>query len=186
MKKEDYKFHKDDINSDIMEQASDIATERLIKAHPDDEVTEIDPDGDGKITHFKEEYQDEFNQYYDEEYDRIAEEMGFDFTAEDGIRKSDKTGVVIGRYVNGISLNDLEYVLTPDEEYMHFANIDEAKQFLKDNGVEDEDELEDCFVYQYHTFCLNCGKEHFLSIDEEASADELSKGYYCDACNQST
>jgi len=176
--KKDYKEYKHDINSNIMEQASDIATERLIKAHPDDEVTEIDHNSDGESTHFKEKYQDEFNQYYDEEYSRIALKIGFDLDTEDGILRR----VAIGRHVNGISLNDLEYVLTSDNEYMYFASIDEAKQFLMDNGVMDEDDLEDCFVYQYHAFCQSCGKEFFQDIDEETSVPEFSTESYCNDC----
>lgn len=95
MKKEDYKDNKDDINSDIMERASDIASDRLDAAHPDDEVTEIIPGTDDGMTRYKEKYQDEFNDYYDEEYDRIACEMGFDFSEEDGILKEDPEEQVV-------------------------------------------------------------------------------------------
>lgn len=88
-KPEEFGANRDDINSLIMEQASDAASEKLTAAHPDTDVIEIDPDGDGEMTHYKEEFQDEFNGYYDEEYDRIAELMGFDFCEDDGIRKKE-------------------------------------------------------------------------------------------------
>ena len=93
-------------------------------------------------------------------------------------------GVVIGRPVNGISLNGLEYALDENQEYLHFDSVEDAKQFLRDNGVEEDDELDDCFVYQYHTFCLNCGREYFLD-PSETFVDKLGRGYYCNECDHS-
>lgn len=87
-----YKEHKDDINSSIMEIASDLAVGRLVDKYkqpfegfvePDDPN---DPDGG---THYKEEFQDEYNRFYDEEYERVASLLRFDIGAEDGIRKED-------------------------------------------------------------------------------------------------
>lgn len=117
MDKKDYRLHKDEINSAIMEQASDIALERLEKAHPDDEVVEIDPDGDGESTRYKEQYQDEADRYYDEEYDRIAREMGFDFTAEDGIRRDTMTLSRLAETIYNSQLNEEVYFKTsPDSD----------------------------------------------------------------------
>lgn len=95
-----------------------------------------------------------------------------------------KTGVVIGRAINGISINGLEYALDDAGNYIHFNSIEEAKQFLRDNGVEDEEDLEDCFVLKHHTYCLNCGKEYMLDTSE-IFTDELGMGYYCTECNHS-
>lgn len=96
-----------------------------------------------------------------------------------------KTGVIIGRPINGISLNGIEYALENDKgEYKHFDSIEAAKQFLRSEGVQDEDELDDCFVYQYHTYCLNCGEEYILYASEVFS-DELGIGHYCTKCNSS-
>ncbi len=87
--------HRDEINSLIMEQATDFAAERMEKAHglPFEAFTEPDIEEDEEAdedtpTRYKEEYQDEFNEYYDEEYTRIACEMGFDIAEDDGIRKN--------------------------------------------------------------------------------------------------
>lgn len=73
--KEEFAANKDNIQSLIIEQACDAATEKLENAHPDDEVTEIDPDGDGESTRYKEKFQVEFDRYYDEEYARLAVEL---------------------------------------------------------------------------------------------------------------
>ena len=47
--------------------------------------------------------------------------------------------VVIGRPINGISINGLEYVLDENGDEMLFESEAEAKQFLIDNGFTEED-----------------------------------------------
>lgn len=113
-----YKENKDDINSSIMEIASDLAVARLVdKYHQPFEtfvesVKPIDPkdledpkdrenllkllgpedfeemDDSDDTTCYKEEYQDEYNRFYDEEYDRLTRLMKFDITAPDGIARN--------------------------------------------------------------------------------------------------
>ncbi len=87
-----YKEHKDEINSLIMEIASDLAVGRLVAKHGQPFEAFVEPD-DPKDpdsgTHYKEEFQDEFNRFYDEEYERVASLMRFDIGTEDGIRRSD-------------------------------------------------------------------------------------------------
>lgn len=85
-----YKEHKDNINSSIMEIAVNLATARLKDIHNlsfEALVEPEDPDDSDSCTQFKEEYQDEFNRYYDEEYNRLANLMKFDYAAKDGIAK---------------------------------------------------------------------------------------------------
>lgn len=104
---------------------------------------------------------------------------------EDINKNTSSIGVIIGRYINGISLNELEYVLeSEDGDYKHFDSIESAKQFLREAGVDDEDELDDYFVYKYHTFCLNCGKEHILDTIE-VFEDNLGVGHLCTECDSS-
>ena len=57
--------------------------------------------------------------------------------------------IIIGRPINGISLNGDEYLLDDSGEYMEFKNEDEAKLFLRDNGFGEysEDELNDSFNF---------------------------------------
>lgn len=83
-----YRENKNEINSSIMEIASDLAVARLMNEHgrpfetfvePDDPD---DPEGD---THYKEEYQDKYDKLYDEEYERLAALMHFDLGSEDGV-----------------------------------------------------------------------------------------------------
>lgn len=88
-----YKDNKDDINSSIMELASDLAAGRLMNEHslPFEAFVEPDdPDDPESGTHYKDEFQDEFDRYYDEEYDRIARLMKFDLGSDDGIRREDE------------------------------------------------------------------------------------------------
>lgn len=84
-----YRENKDSIHSSIMELACDLAAARLMNEHgrPFEAFVEPDDSDDPESgTHYKEEFQDEFNRYYDEQYDRIAGLMKFDIGAEDGIR----------------------------------------------------------------------------------------------------
>lgn len=83
-----YKENKDEINSSIMEIASDLAVARLVNKHEQPFETFVepqDPDDPDSGTCYKEEFQDEYNRFYDEEYERVASLMKFDYTAEDGV-----------------------------------------------------------------------------------------------------
>jgi hypothetical protein len=57
--------------------------------------------------------------------------------------------ILIGRPINGISLNGLEFLLDDKNEPMEFADKDKAKEFLKANGYADfsDEELEDAFNF---------------------------------------
>jgi hypothetical protein len=51
--------------------------------------------------------------------------------------------VLIGR-----QLNALEYLLdAPNGKVLEFDTKDQAKDYLRQQGIKDEDDLEDCFVY---------------------------------------
>lgn len=58
--------------------------------------------------------------------------------------------ITIGRPINGISLNGLEYLLDSKNVIMQFKDREEAKQFLRDNGHEDwsDEELEDAYMFE--------------------------------------
>lgn len=87
-----YKENKDKINSSIMEIATELAAARLTDKHqmPFDAFIELeDPDDPDSGTCYKEEYQDEYNRFYDEEYNRLAQLMKFDITSPDGIAGND-------------------------------------------------------------------------------------------------
>jgi hypothetical protein len=57
--------------------------------------------------------------------------------------------IIIGRFINSICLNPLEYLLDgPDGEKMKFKTKADAKNFLREHGIRNEDTLEDCFTYK--------------------------------------
>lgn len=47
--------------------------------------------------------------------------------------------IIVGRFINGIMLNDLEWLLDSDGELMPFETIDEAKAYLREKGFSDEE-----------------------------------------------
>ncbi|MBD7970301.1 hypothetical protein [Paenibacillus gallinarum] len=63
---------------------------------------------------------------------------------------------VVGRCQGGITLNGLEFLLDSNDELMTFENEDEAKDYLKAQGVS-EDEID-----TYHFI-----KEHEQQLDKK-------------------
>lgn len=53
--------------------------------------------------------------------------------------------VLIGRPINGISINGLEYVCDDEGIAIAFENEERARDFLHKNGVSDES-IEDCGI----------------------------------------
>ena len=47
--------------------------------------------------------------------------------------------VIVGRHINGITLNPLEYLLHEDGTIMTFPTEDAATAFLKEQGLTDDD-----------------------------------------------
>lgn len=98
-----YKENKDRINSSIMEVACDLATARLMNMHqaPFEAFVEPDdPDDPDGGTRYKEEFQDEFDKYYGEEYERVASLMRFDIEEDDGICKEGNADDTIASLVS--------------------------------------------------------------------------------------
>ena len=50
--------------------------------------------------------------------------------------------VIIGRPINGITINGLEYVLDENGDPMKWATEEQARQFLKEHGI-GEKEIEE-------------------------------------------
>ena len=46
--------------------------------------------------------------------------------------------VIVGRYINGISLNGLEYLKNDADEVIYFAGVEAAKVYLREQGVTEE------------------------------------------------
>ena len=58
--------------------------------------------------------------------------------------------IIIGRPIEGIALNGLEYLMNEDNtDYKFFDNKESAMQFLRNNINEEvtDDELEDSFMF---------------------------------------
>ena len=60
--------------------------------------------------------------------------------------KSGMTKIFVGRYINGITLNGLEYLLDDKGEIRLFVDENQVLEFLKQNGFSDAD-IED-LVFQ--------------------------------------
>ena len=82
-------------------------------------------------------------------------------------------GIVIGRPISGISLNGLEYLLeNQGGNIKHFPSQEEARFFLMENGVNDN-EVEE-FEFRRHLQCPHCNDEQFVPLD-----DTTDKCYKC-------
>jgi len=46
--------------------------------------------------------------------------------------------VIVGRYINGVTINPLEYLLDDDSKTIEFATEEEAKMFLDKKGYTDD------------------------------------------------
>lgn len=58
--------------------------------------------------------------------------------------------IEIGRAIEGISINGLEWLLDDAGQTMKFESINDAMDFLKDNGFDDlsDEELQDSFYFK--------------------------------------
>jgi len=86
--------------------------------------------------------------------------------------------VIVGRPINGISLNGLEYILDDEGEIRYFDSVEEAKQLLREHGY-DEDDMEDYLVFRESTdrVCFRCGSPLFKS-------DIKDYAYQCFHCDE--
>lgn len=86
--------------------------------------------------------------------------------------------VIVGRPIEGISLNGLEYVLDDEGDIRYFDSIDNAKAFLRENGYDDKT-MEDCLVFRESEdrTCFRCGSPLFKS-------DNPDYAYQCFRCDE--
>jgi hypothetical protein len=47
--------------------------------------------------------------------------------------------IIVGRHIEGITLNDLEYLLDENEQVIEFENQERAEVFLKSKGLTEEE-----------------------------------------------
>jgi rubrerythrin len=75
--------------------------------------------------------------------------------------------IILGRHINGITINPLEYLLDDNDEVMEFVSGDTAKEFLKEKGFTDDDFYWLTFEYVNGEYddCPVCGRM-FACYDE--------------------
>lgn len=58
--------------------------------------------------------------------------------------------IEIGRAIEGVSINGLEWLLDDEGQMLGFETREDAKDFLRDNGYEElsDEDLEDSFFFQ--------------------------------------
>lgn len=70
--------------------------------------------------------------------------------------------VIVGRFINGIVLNPVEWLLDEDDCVRIFENMDAAKKFLKEKGFTDDD-MEGLVFRESIGTCFRCGSPLFRS-----------------------
>ena len=89
--------------------------------------------------------------------------------------------VIVGKHINDISLNPLEYLLDANMNMIAFDSEEQAKKFLKRQGFSDEQiyyfTIEDCRVS-----CMNCRNEFVLT---NLHRDKLGWHTICPDCKSS-
>jgi len=89
--------------------------------------------------------------------------------------------VIVGKHINDITINPLEYLLDANGYMIAFDSEEQAKRFLKRMGYSNEQiywfTIEDCMVS-----CLNCSHEFALN---GLSRDKLGWHTVCPDCESS-
>jgi hypothetical protein len=83
---------------------------------------------------------------------------------------------ILGRPINGISLNGLEYLLNQEgTDYMYFKNKEEARNFLRENVFPDstDEELEDYFMFKRVIYQTVCDDHHGGDIVDDIFPNRL-------------
>ena len=55
--------------------------------------------------------------------------------------------IIVGRHINGITLNGLEYLLDESGDIMKFKSKEHAVRYLKEHGADDEEIYFMSFIY---------------------------------------
>lgn len=83
--------------------------------------------------------------------------------------------VIVGRHINGITLNGLEWLLHEDGTIMEFGSEQEATNYLLENGICQD--VIDCFVFRHSIgVCSKCGSYLYPSQIE----GYVSQCFTCD------
>ena len=55
--------------------------------------------------------------------------------------------IIVGRHIEGITINDYEYLLDENGEIMRFKSKEHAVRYLKEHGADDEEIYFMSFIY---------------------------------------
>lgn len=88
--------------------------------------------------------------------------------------------VIVGRCVNGVTINGLEYLQNDDGEVLYFNGISAAKSYLHEHGVTDS-EMDDMIFRESVGTCKHCGDSLFPSdIDGyKYQCFKCDEDFYC-------
>ena len=89
--------------------------------------------------------------------------------------------VTVGRPINGITLNPLEYLLDAKNRMIAFDHEEQAKNFLKRMGFSKE-EIYFCTIEDCMMSCMSCRHEFVL---EKLYRDKLGWHTVCPECESS-
>lgn len=94
---------------------------------------------------------------------RKAEELGLPVLYRPGLVPAEVCKpVIVGRYINGITINGLEYLQDDENHVIYFNGMEDAKSYLRDHEVTDE-ETEDLVFHESVGTCCRCGDPLFPS-----------------------
>ena len=90
--------------------------------------------------------------------------------------------IVIGRHINGVVLNPMEYVLDKNNDLKSFESEHNAKQYLLDRGMTPTMVYEVCkYIKAFQTKCNNCGHV-IVYIEEHIKKDKDGDYIVCPSC----
>lgn len=106
-----------------------------------------------------------------------AEELGIPVLQRPGlVLEETPKPVIVGRCINGVTINGLEYLQNDDGEVLYFKGIAAAKDYLREHEVTDE-EMEDIVLRESVGTCIRCGDPLFPS-------DISGYAYQCFKCDE--
>ena len=92
-----------------------------------------------------------------------AKELGIPVLQRPGLMLEEAPKpVIVGRCINGVTINGLEYLQNDEGEVIYFKGIAAAKAYLREHEVTDE-EMEDMVFCESVGTCIRCGDPLFPS-----------------------
>ena len=95
--------------------------------------------------------------------------------------------IIVGRHINGITLNDLEYLLDESGDIMKFKSKEHAVRYLKEHGADDEEIYFMSFIYTNESReckCHLCEKRDdcYMKDEFQRLPRELTRGMGLGLC----